>query len=67
VSQLITLFEIHDPQRATVPEEFDQVCRMRLEPESAPARLPYGERLYYFCSFNCAQKFARSPENYVKS
>ncbi len=64
-SQLITLFEIHDPQRATGAEEFDPVCRMRLDPASAPARLPYGDRVYYFCSFNCAQKFARTPEAYA--
>lgn len=65
VSYLITLFEIHDPHRATGAEEFDPVCRMRLDPASAPARLPYGDRLYHFCSFNCAQKFAQAPDTYI--
>lgn len=65
VTQLITLFEIHDPHRPTTVEDFDPVCRMRLDPERAPARLPYGDRMYHFCSFNCAQKFARTPEAYA--
>ncbi|MBI1800975.1 MAG: YHS domain-containing protein [Chloroflexi bacterium] len=38
---------------------------MRLDPECAPARLPYGDRIYHFCSFNCAQKFAQGPDTYV--
>jgi class 3 adenylate cyclase/YHS domain-containing protein len=65
VSQLMTLFELHDPHRPLVSGDFDPVCRMRLDPERAPARLPYGDRVYYFCSFNCAQKFARTPEVYA--
>jgi len=67
VTQLITLFEIQDPHRPTPTEDFDPVCRMQLDPEHAPARLPFGERMFYFCSFNCAQKFARDPEAYLKA
>lgn len=67
VSYLITLFEIHGPHRPTGAEEFDPVCRMRLDPVSAPARLPYGDRLYHFCSFNCAQKFAQAPDTYIQT
>jgi len=65
VSQLMTLFEVHDPHRPLVSGDFDPVCRMRLDPECAAARLPYGDRVYHFCSFNCAQKFARTPEAYA--
>ena len=65
VSQLMTLFEVHDLHRPLVSGDFDPVCRMRLDLERAPARLPYGDRVYYFCSFNCAQKFARTPEAYA--
>jgi len=67
VTQLITLFEIQDPHRPTASEDFDPVCRMQLDPEHAPARLPFGERMFYFCSFNCAQKFARDPEVFIKT
>jgi len=67
VTQLITLFELQDPHRPTPTEDFDPVCRMRLDPEHTPARLPFGERIYHFCSFNCAQKFARDPEAYIKT
>jgi len=64
VTQLVTLFEIHDPHRPTPTEDFDPVCRMRLDPECAPARLPFGDRTYYFCSLNCAQKFIQAPDVY---
>ena len=66
VSQLVVLFEIEDPQRPAKHGEIDPVCRMQLDPEFAPARLPFGDRVYYFCSFNCAQKFVQTPEAYVK-
>lgn len=65
VSQPVKLFEIEAPQQHAAHNTIDPVCRMRLDPDGAPARLPYGERLYYFCSFDCAQTFAHAPENYV--
>jgi len=42
----------------------DPVCRMHLEPDTAPARLPFGDTTYYFCSLACARTFAQAPENY---
>ncbi|MFB6345848.1 MAG: YHS domain-containing protein [bacterium] len=38
---------------------------MQLNPDRAPARLPYGDRTYYFCSFECAQMFAENPDRYT--
>jgi class 3 adenylate cyclase/YHS domain-containing protein len=49
-------------ERATA---LDPVCRMRLEPDAAPARLPFRGTTYVFCSLECAHAFAASPENYV--
>jgi adenylate cyclase len=43
----------------------DPVCRMRVEPARAPARLRFGERDYWFCSLQCAGLFAESPEAFV--
>jgi class 3 adenylate cyclase/YHS domain-containing protein len=43
----------------------DPVCQMRVSPETAPARLPYGGQTYPFCSFECAKRFAESPEAYI--
>jgi class 3 adenylate cyclase len=65
VAQPVALFEIEDLQRHTTHHEIDPVCRMGLDPDIAPARLPFGERMYYFCSFACAQKFANTPTAYV--
>lgn len=67
VAQPVALFELEDAQRHRLHHEIDPVCRMGLDPETAPAQLPFRDRLYYFCSFACGQKFAQAPENYVKS
>lgn len=67
VAQPVALFEIEDLQHHMTHREIDPVCRMGLDPDTAPARLPFHDRLYYFCSLACAQKFAQAPEAYVKS
>jgi YHS domain-containing protein len=43
----------------------DPVCRMRLDPELAPARLPYAGAVWFFCSLNCARQFAGDPGRFV--
>lgn len=43
----------------------DPVCRMHVSPETAPARQPFGETTYYFCSIGCARAFAERPHLYV--
>jgi Cu+-exporting ATPase len=43
----------------------DPVCRMRLDTEVAPARLPHQGVTYYFCSLACAKAFAEQPDAYV--
>jgi adenylate cyclase len=45
----------------------DPVCRMQVDPVTAPARLPFGDSTHYFCSLDCARAFAASPESYVTS
>lgn len=67
IAQPVALFEIGDPNRSVAHSDIDPVCRMRLDPECAPARLPFGERVYHFCSFKCAQAFAQAPEVYIQS
>lgn len=66
VSQPVALFEIEDAQCHKLHQAIDPICRMGIDPETAPARLPYLDNMYHFCSFDCAQKFAQSPEVYVK-
>ena len=67
VEQPVALFEIEDAQRHATHHEIDPVCRMALDSETTPAQLPFRDRLYHFCSFACAQKFAQNPESYVKN
>ena len=45
----------------------DPVCWMHLDPGTAPARLPFGDSTYQFCSFACAQAFANNPGNYGRN
>jgi len=64
VAAPVELFEIVRGDQH-VARHVDPVCRMQVKAETAPARLPWKERTYYFCSFDCARAFAASPETYV--
>ncbi|NIQ39597.1 MAG: YHS domain-containing protein [Proteobacteria bacterium] len=37
---------------------------MQVAPDKAPARLPFENKTYYFCSFDCAKAFAENPDRY---
>jgi YHS domain-containing protein len=65
VAQPVAIFEIEDAKLSSHSHEIDPVCRMALDPNTAPAKLPLGKQLYYFCSFECAQKFALDPKPYL--
>lgn len=67
IAQPVALFELEDLQQHMTHRVIDPVCRMGLDPDTAPARLPFRDRLYHFCSFACAQKFAQAPEIYAGS
>lgn len=66
VAQPIALFLLEDAQFHSAHREVDPVCRMGIDPDTAQAQLPFRDRLYHFCSFACAQKFAQDPESYIK-
>jgi adenylate cyclase len=44
----------------------DPVCRMQVRKDTAPARIPYGGRTHYFCSFDCAKAFVDRPDRYIE-
>ena len=43
----------------------DPVCRMAVEPEHAAGSLAHEGTEYWFCSLDCAQKFAAAPERHT--
>ena len=62
----VTLFEIITDCRKLEVNVVDPVCRMLVSPESAPAHLTFKGDNYYFCSFECAQKFTSQPNLFIK-
>jgi len=43
----------------------DPVCKMEVDPATAPAKAEYGGKTYYFCAPSCKEEFERNPEKYV--
>jgi len=63
----VALFEIITDCRKLAMNVVDPVCRMLVRPESSTAHLTFKDKTYYFCSFECAQKFASQPNLFIKS
>ena len=55
------LIDVRGHHRLTI----DPVCRMAVDPESAPGRLVIDDTVYFFCSLACAGEFAREPKRFV--
>ena len=62
----VALFEIITDCRKLEMNIVDPVCHMLVSPESAPAQLTFKDNNYYFCSFECAQRFASQPNLFIK-
>jgi len=60
----VRVFEIIAPHLGGDAAIIDPVCRMRLVPATAPARLPFEGATVFFCSFACARAFAARPTTY---
>jgi len=43
----------------------DPVCGMMVDPETAPAKVEYKGKTYYFCAPGCKVAFERDPEKYL--
>jgi adenylate cyclase len=61
----LQVFEVVAGHRSSESTAIDPVCRMQVRPHTAPAKLPFGGKIYHFCSFDCARAFAAHPEAYV--
>lgn len=44
----------------------DPVCKMSVDPKTAPAKTEYKGQTYYFCAPGCKAAFEKGPEKYLK-
>jgi Cu+-exporting ATPase len=44
----------------------DPVCKMEVDPETAPAKTVYKGQTYYFCAPGCKVAFKKDPEKYLR-
>lgn len=49
------------------PSAIDPVCRMRVDPDQASGRLRFSGVDYWFCSLDCAGRFAAQPESFAQN
>jgi P-type Cu+ transporter len=45
--------------------EVDPVCGMEVDPESAAGYSEYEDKVYYFCTNECKQRFDLNPAEYA--
>jgi Cu+-exporting ATPase len=55
----------HRTQAPAGAGAIDPVCGMTVDPRATPHRHSYRDRLYYFCSASCSDKFAADPAKYL--
>ncbi len=52
-------------ERRELMAAIDPVCGMTVEETSAPARMRYERKDYFFCNPSCKEKFEADPEKYL--
>jgi class 3 adenylate cyclase/YHS domain-containing protein len=67
VGQPIEVYSISDHGPTPATQVLDPVCRMYVDADAAPARLPWGDRAWHFCSFDCARAFSDDPDRYERA
>ena len=45
----------------------DPVCKMEVDPKTAPAKSDYKGTMYYFCNHRCKERFDKDPERFVRA
>jgi adenylate cyclase len=65
VSQPVPIYAVADHTAPPVSQVLDPVCRMFIDADAAPAKLPWDGRSWYFCSFDCATTFGNDPTRYT--
>jgi class 3 adenylate cyclase/YHS domain-containing protein len=64
VAEPVELCEL-DLGRRSCGIAIDPVCQMRVERDRAPGRLRHDGVEWWFCSLECAARFAAAPERYI--
>jgi len=44
----------------------DPICGMKVDEKKAAATYEYKKKAYYFCAVGCKERFAQTPEKFVK-
>jgi adenylate cyclase len=65
ISEPVSVYEVIVEGRLGECTVFDPVCHMHVREETSVSRLLFEDRMYYFCSFECAKAFAEHPDRYV--
>jgi adenylate cyclase len=65
VTDPIKVFAALPTTRAQSELVIDPDCRMAVDPDGAAGTLAHHRRTYYFCSLECAARFAADPETYA--
>jgi class 3 adenylate cyclase/YHS domain-containing protein len=61
ITEAVEIYEVKDHTPQPTSQVLDPVCRMYVDADAAPARLPWADRIWHFCSFECAAAFAQNP------
>jgi YHS domain-containing protein len=67
ITQPVKVFSAVAERRAHREVVIDPVCRMAVDPDGAAGTLTHNGRRYYFCSLECAARFAGDPTLYPDS
>ncbi len=43
----------------------DPICKMQVDMDNPPAKIPYEGKSYFFCSYQCSKKFIDNPEDFI--
>jgi class 3 adenylate cyclase len=65
IARPVAIFSVERVGDVPATGTLDPVCHMVIDAGTAPARLPFGGREYFFCSLRCARVFLDAPDRYV--
>jgi adenylate cyclase len=65
VSTPVEVYWVTDHTSPPTTQVVDPACRMFIDADRAPAKLPWGGKSWHFCSYECASNFVVNPARYV--